>query len=291
MQGQTRRTLASQALAQARAAWKQVRHAPGRVNAAAYAGLRLNRVFHACRFPAPLQFALVPRQLQVSRRLMSVPYRVPMSLLRWGGRPSGGEQRKGLNGRGAGLILDGDWDLEDKRPIQDYLESYIYSKTVFDIFRDGKPPEATPQFAEMMRHVSRGGGQWQARGCLSTADVLAYFERMHQTFEQIRRGGYRSQAELGLDSWMDEIKVFVDRHGELHKLQGAGHHRLAMARLLAVPQIPVLVLGVHRLWATRMQARFGVDVITAVDLGLSRLGEVGPGQAFGAAAGPTSCQP
>jgi hypothetical protein len=262
---------------------RRASHALGQAYAAPYTYLRLNRVFHACGMPVAVQLALVPRHLEVSPRLMSVPYRVPLSLLRWGGRPSGGERRKGFNGRGGGLIFDGDWDLEDKRPIDDYLESYIYSRTVFDIFRDGKSPETTPQFAEMMRHVQQGGGEWQGRGCRSPAEVHAYFERMRDTFEQIRSGGYRSQAELGLGSWADEIKIYVDRHGELHKLQGAGHHRLAMARLLSVPSIPVLVLGVHRQWATRMQAQFGGDVITAVDRALSRLGEARAAQTAAAA--------
>lgn len=256
-----------------RSALRRASHGLGRAYAAPYTFLRLNRVYHACGLPVSMQLALVPRHLEISPRLMSVPYRVPLALLRWGGRPAGGERRKGFNGRGGGLIFDGDWDLEDKRPIDDYLESYIYSKTVFDIFRDGKAPETTPQFVEMMRHVQQGGGEWQARGCRSAADVHAYFERMRETFEQIRVSGYRSQAELGLGSWADEIKIYVDRHGELHKLQGAGHHRLAMARLLAVPAIPVLVLGVHRLWAMRMQAELGGDVITAVDRGLLRLGD------------------
>ncbi len=86
-----------------------------------------------------------------------------------------------------------------------------------------------------------------------------------------------AQAELGLANWSDEIKVFVDRNGELHKLQGAGHHRLAMARLLDLKRIPVMVIGVHRDWALRMQARYGTDVIAAVDRALLQLdGEVKP---------------
>lgn len=265
------RALVPLALGRARDALTRVWTAPGVAYAAAYEALQLNRTFHACGLPVSAQFTLVPRQLQVSRRLMSAPYWVPMALLRWGGRPSGGERRKGRNGRGAGLIFDGDWDIEDKHPIADYLEGYIYSRTVFDIFRDGKAPESTPQFAEMVRHVERGDGQWQARGCRSLADVHDYFDRMRRTFELIRVNGYRTQAELGLDNWADEIKVFVDRQGELHKLQGAGHHRLAMATLLAVPRIPVMVIGVHRQWAARAQAAHGVDVITAIDHALAGL--------------------
>jgi hypothetical protein len=250
---------------------------PARGYAALYTRLRLNRRLHAWGLAPGTQLAMLPRHLEVDRRLMSPPYWVPLELVCWGGRPAGGERRKGPNGRGAGLILDGDWDLADKRPIDEYLESYIYSRTVIDIFRDGKPPEATPQFVEMIEHVERGIFEWQARGCRSVADVGRYFDRMRHTFESIRAHGYRSQAELGSTNWSDEIKVFVDRNGELHKLQGAGHHRLAMARLIGVPRIPVMVMGVHRCWALQAQARHGTDVVTAVDRALLRLGdEVGP---------------
>lgn len=251
--------------------------APGRGYAFVYAKWRLNRHFHAWGLPARAQLALLPRSLEVDRRLMSPPYWVPVASIRWGGRPAGGERRKGPNGRGAGLVLGGDWDLEDKRPIDDYLEGYIYSRAVIEIFRDAKPPETTAQFAEMCAMVEHGGSEWQARGCRNTADVRRYFERMRKTFDAIRANGYRSQAELGLANWSDEIKVFVDRNGELHKLQGAGHHRLTMARLLGLMRIPVMVIGVHRDWALRMQARYGTDVITAVDRALLQLdGEVKP---------------
>ena len=56
----------------------------------------------------------------------------------------------------------------------------------------------------------------------------------------------------------------MDRYGELHKQQGAGHHRLAMARILEV-------VGVHRDWALRVQSEIGEDVLTSIDRKLRQL--------------------
>ncbi len=202
---------------------------------------------------------------------MCQPYWVASTLIRWGGRPSGGESRKGI-GLGRGIIFDGNWDVEDKRDIASYLNSYIYSKAVYQIFRDGMDYKQTDQYKEMSRFVKSGlSSSWQARGCSSESDIQEYFCQMRETFEAIRDTGYKSQEQLGGKEWYDEIKVFVDRNGELHKQQAAGHHRLAMARILDVPKLPVVVLGVHRNWAKKIQKEKGKDIISSIDAALRDL--------------------
>lgn len=196
---------------------------------------------------------------------MSQPYRVPLRLVKWGGRPPGGEARKG-HGLGNGLVFDGDWDVADKRPLDDYLAGYIYSRTVLQLFQQQLLYTQTDQYREMSATVRAGAfGEWQARGCRSEADIARYFDELRATFEAIRTQGYATQAELGSERWFDEIKLFVDRNGEFHKLQGAGHHRLAMARLLGVEHVPVIVLGVHRQWALAAQRTRGRDILTSID--------------------------
>jgi hypothetical protein len=239
--------------------------APGTVYATVYIALRLNRLYHGLGLRAEWQLWLLPRRLWVSRRLMSQPYRLPTRLIQWGGRPPGGEARVGP-GLGNGFVFDGDWDLADKRPLGDYLADYIYSRTVLQMFEQQLPYTQTDQYREMSATVRAGAfGEWQARGCRSEADIARYFDGLRATFEAIRAQGYSSQAQLGSPRWYDEIKLFVDRNGEFHKLQGAGHHRRAMVRLLKVESSPAIVLGVHRQWALAVQRRRGRDLLTSID--------------------------
>lgn len=259
------------ALREARRAIRLIGASPAEAYAWVYLRLALHQRLHGLNVSAEQQLALIPRRLRATSRLLSQPYRVPLTLVRWGGRPPGGEARRG-NGEGGGFVFDGDWDLVDRRPLMDYLKDYVYSRTVLEYLGDGLPFRSTAQYAEMSDLVARGlTDTWQARGCRTMVDVDRYFEAMRHTFESIRRHGYRSQRELGSGQPFDEIKVFVDRDGEIHKQQGAGHHRIAMAKLLQVPEIPVLVMGVHRNFALSCQSRFGLDVITSIDLGLRAL--------------------
>lgn len=251
--------------------WRVIQSAPGELYAHFFIVARLNRLFHVLDMPGSVQIRLIPNRLPVSRKLMSQPYWIDCTAIRWGGRPSGGELRKG-NGLGHGMVFDGNWDLEDKHEIDAYLSQYIYSKTVFQIFRDGMPCEKTDQYREMCRFVNQGlSSQWQARGCHTETDIKSYFDEMHAVFQSIKENGYQSQEQLGSSIWYDEVKVFVDRNGEFHKQQAAGHHRLAMARILNVPKIPVLVIGVHKQWALDVQRHYGLDVITSIDLALQSM--------------------
>lgn len=259
-----------------RGSWARCTAWPGERYADAYVRRGWNRQLHRLGFGPVTQLRLLPSKLEATCGLLRQPYRVPLSRIRWGGRPSGGESRRGSRGTGAGVVFDGDWDLSDRRPIGEYLADYIYSRAVLDFLRDGVPYSQTAQYREMMALVrSDQPHEWQARGCSSEADVNRYFETMRHTFEQIRRDGYRSQAELGSINAYDEIKVFVDREGQIHKQQGAGHHRLAMARILNVPSVPVIVVGVHREFALRCFERYRQDILTSIDLGLQTISAAG----------------
>ena len=242
----------------------------GRAYAGVYIALRLNVVWQWLRVPPARQIDLVPRQLWVSRRLMRQPYRVRVANIRWGGRPTEAFE-KSARGRGHGLIFDGDWDAQDKQPIEDYLSRYIYSSATYGIYRDGVPYRETEQYRETANAIARGEfGEWRARGCRSEEDIQRYFQGLDNIFQSIRSKGYRSQVEMRSRAWWDEIKVFIDRNGELHKRSGAGHHRLAMARILGVEHVPVLVIGVHRQVALAAQREFGRDVITSIDMKIRR---------------------
>ena len=259
------------------AALSKIATLPSLAYAFVYLALRLNTAYDVLGFSAEQQIRFIPKRLWLTRKLMRQPYFVRVSDIRWGGRPDDGGPRVPAE-TWCGWILDGSWDIQDKRPIQEYLTSYVYSNTTIQIFQQGIPYTETTQYGEMLDVVKRGSlGDWRARGCKTVEDINAHFEKLQRTYRAIQRNGYRTQAELGSDRWFDEIKVFIDRNGELHKQQGAGHHRLAMARVLNVCRVPVVVIGFHKQWAMAAHKQFSKDVITSVDLKIRSEIAVGDG--------------
>jgi hypothetical protein len=166
------------------------------------------------------------------------------------------------------FVVGGNWDLRCK--------PFVIRQTVVDLFVDGKAPEETVEHKKMRDWVAKGEYAW-TRGCRTAEDVDKYFAEMIVLFDRIRTGGYRTQGELGLDG-ADEIRVCIDREGR-PCVFGGGTHRLSIARLLGVPQVPVIVKRVHAEWVQRCTVEHGTaDVHTAVARGLADLGAPDPPQ-------------
>lgn len=81
---------------------------------------------------------------------------------------------------------------------------------------------------------------------------------MDQIFDTIAKEGYKSQPELRsgspslteafgfLNEYINEIAVDIDRDGEFLFLDG--RHRLAMAHVLDIEEIPIAVIVRHEEW-------------------------------------------
>lgn len=185
---------------------------------------------------------------------------VETAAIQWGGRPPRKYRKSGL------AILDGDWDICCRQPIDIYLRSDVFGRSIHELFVEGRPYTETMQYLQMVERLKQGD---TPKNCASMADICAYFDRLCRIYRMIEAAGYRSQVELDTGLPRDEIMVYVDRNGELHKQQGSGHHRLAIARLLKVKHVPVCVLGVHKRWVVHCHRRFGGDVISALQRGMS----------------------
>lgn len=189
------------------------------------------------------------------------------SILRWythggGWKSASRHLSRNLHGR---FVLDGDWDRK--------AGPFAVRPTITQIFVDGCRPQDTDEYQKMRRWVDEGDLRW-ARGCRTADDVDRYFAAMATTFQNIRTHGYRTQRELGLDGG-DEIRVCIDRDGRLCVF-GGGTHRLSMAKLLCLEQVPVLVKRVHAQWARACREEFGGSTTEAVAAGLRALQESQP---------------
>lgn len=152
-----------------------------------------------------------------------------------------------------GHVIDGDWDDPEGR----FEETAVY-RSLEARFLEGADWEETELYAGYRDRLEAGDPYWR---CTTEAELEAYFERIDALHEAVAEDGYRSQRELLADDdaapreentdavhpVVQEIGVNVYRDGQLVK-KGAGFHRLAIAKLLEVDEIPATVRVRHADW-------------------------------------------
>ncbi len=137
------------------------------------------------------------------------------------------------------FVFDGSWDLSVK-------VRNIYH-CVHELFVEKKPYYETKEYHSLVKRVKNGVS---AQGCKTLDDIPGYMKGLYGVYENIKQNGYKSQQELG-GSEKDEIKALIDRKGNLC-ISGGGNHRHGIAKLLKIPKVPVLVIGVHYLYLRRL---------------------------------------
>lgn len=144
-----------------------------------------------------------------------------------------------LRRRHSGQIRPGDWDqstvpLDDSRKI----------RACHDHFVGGVSWEDTGIIDSMMASVSKVGS---FDGCRTRDDILARYRQMDTLYEAIKSAGRlqtMSERPEFFRREYDGIYVHIDRNG-LPMLAGNGNHRMAIAKLLALPSVPAHLGVIH----------------------------------------------
>lgn len=133
-----------------------------------------------------------------------------------------------------GAVQSGNWDnLEIE-----FTELHVY-QVLKEHIKRGKPLSETEFVKKTEQAINRGESRWR---CESKEELKNRCEYIESLYRQIKCDGYRSQRSLGKYP-VDEINVNVGRDGRL--LFNDGRHRLAIAKLLDLNEIPVRILVVH----------------------------------------------
>lgn len=152
-----------------------------------------------------------------------------------------------------GRVAGGGWDFE-REPI---TENRVYT-SFFRHFREGVGWEETNLYENHRARIQEGG---RAKGCRTVDELLSWYEEIDELYEKIQEEGYKSQRELlREEKWetirkcndasvpeRNEVGVNIGRDGEFiwrHR----GQHRLFIAKILGIDEIPVQVLTRHRQW-------------------------------------------
>lgn len=141
-----------------------------------------------------------------------------------------------------GELKPGDWDLQATP-----FDECAVSRSIHLHYEAGVPWEETPlrqYFDEMMER----GGAW---GYDSPEEFPQRVADIEALVESIRTNGYRPAPELPdagttelVPPTLDEVTVDVGRDGRYH-YRNLGQHRIAVAKLLDVGEIPVRVGAYH----------------------------------------------
>ncbi|ELY37682.1 hypothetical protein C496_19280 [Natronorubrum tibetense GA33] len=145
------------------------------------------------------------------------------------------------------LIADGHWDQDFTEVEDDIVFEAFYDRFVKDV-EWGE----TGYVDFLMTDASEHGN-------LSASDARARCERIDELYDYIRKEGFKTQAQLldegslirGLNDSLRppeyrEIPVDIARGGEF--LWHGGMHRLAIAKILDVDEIPVRINIRHEQW-------------------------------------------
>jgi SAM-dependent methyltransferase len=142
-------------------------------------------------------------------------------------------------------VVPGDWDRSQKA----FSDSNIF-RAMKSVLKDQSCAWAdTPWYAQVLSRVEAGQTVWN---CRSEADLQRRVADVERLYWSTPQEGHRSQVQLAERdpslATSDEVGVAIGRGGELLCCDGA--HRLCIALLLGIDEIPVRVRVRHPGWAT-----------------------------------------
>jgi len=149
-----------------------------------------------------------------------------------------------------GEVKPGDWDLNGFS-INEYGGIYSILKRRIE----GKVDYGEiPEFLDNMEKIEQGE-PWD--NCTTRDGYYKKWQEIESLYQEIKNVGYKTQIELKTGKPLNEIRIQIGRSGNL--LFEEGLHRLIIAQLLNLKQVPVLISRRHKEWAKLRQ-----DVIRIV---------------------------
>lgn len=155
------------------------------------------------------------------------------------------EPRNAIFGSGIlpNSVIGGNWDLGGI----EFSELAAF-KAIAGRIESQIPWRETEYYRESMRDINGGRVLW---GCRTAEELDIRFTYVDGLIDSIRRHGILPYNELGdandlSNLYPENIEINIGRHGQL--LFQNGRHRMAIAKVLKLPLIPVSVLVRHLEW-------------------------------------------
>jgi len=146
--------------------------------------------------------------------------------------------------RDLGRIVDGTWDTERTR----FDELYVF-QSMKNHFESNIPWKDTLYFEMMAERIENGYPQRECTTPEQYAEQCKSFDLLYEAMEQY---GCLPKRFITGSFTFDEICVNIGREGGLF-FNTDGHHRLSIAKILEVEQVPVLVCARHKEWQKKRE--------------------------------------
>ncbi|OPX94115.1 MAG: tRNA (mo5U34)-methyltransferase [Syntrophorhabdus sp. PtaB.Bin027] len=145
----------------------------------------------------------------------------------------------GAKFRNIGSIKSGDWDIKEVTKFEDSN----HFKAMKDHFLQDVPFLETSYYKKILNEIEHGEILW---GCHNKDELMIRFNDLEKLYESMRDQGYKTQKHIGNAAYLDEITINIGRNGEL--IFEEGFHRLAIAKILKLKNIPVIITQRHSEW-------------------------------------------
>lgn len=169
-------------------------------------------------------------------------------------------------------VIDGDWD----KPIGHSTENIYFFKgdsprtfdkyglyiSLIEHFEKGAPWEDTTYYKYRKKYLEEDVGH------RSLYEIEDEFSKIEELFEKINREGYHTQRDLLSEGDIlyspknhhpvpeyNEVNICIGRDGTMMQT-GNGRHRLSIAKILNIDEIPVRVRARHEIWQQTRQQMF-----------------------------------
>lgn len=151
-------------------------------------------------------------------------------------------------------IQSGEWDLQFISPIED---SVIY-KSMYDMFVNSKQWGATQLYKIIEKPIINNTSDY-LWNCSNIPLLNKRGEHLYKLYNSIKENGILKHelVKKPQDIFDDEIMIALDRNGRPLSVRN-GNHRLAIAKILNVKNIPVKVYRRHELWENTRKSIFGL---------------------------------
>lgn len=157
----------------------------------------------------------------------------------------------------AGKVVGGDWNQTVER-----LREYDLYQMMKRHFVDGVPWEETERYQDLVAQVQSGGSVWHY--CTTETDIAERCRGLDELYRQIDEEGFLHPRELESDAYDDPlfdhsanrfpvplqaISINIGPDGE--PILDDGRHRVIVASLCGVSEIPVTILVRHARWQAK----------------------------------------